>query len=64
MLEKEKVIADVCWNTFQWQDYVISGELKQFTNSLSKLTGKYIKRNSYSPIQIVFFCFLFLFFVF
>ena len=38
MLEKEKVIADVCWNTFQWQDYVISGELKQFTNSLSKLT--------------------------
>jgi hypothetical protein len=39
ILEKEDAIADIAWESFAWEEFVISGELKSFNKSLQVLTN-------------------------
>ena len=39
ILEKEEFVANAAWGTFKWEDFVIAGELKQFSNNLQQLTN-------------------------
>jgi NhaP-type Na+/H+ or K+/H+ antiporter len=39
ILEKEQDVADAAWKTFKWEEFVISGELKSFSNTLLQLTN-------------------------
>ena len=39
ILEKEQLVADAAWKKFHWEEFVISGELKSFSNTLQNLTN-------------------------
>jgi len=39
ILQKDEALVDTAWSTFQWEDFVVKGELQSFTRTLQNLTN-------------------------